>query len=137
GDEDTAGEQFRGIVESLLEEGYFVLCGTPNVDSGNKNILKQIDLFANEKNFLSYVNLGRNVFVNLLRHSNLLIGNSSAGIVEAATLKIPVINVGRRQVGRMTGGNVVFCEPDKQSIAGAIAKINSAEYIEFINNMKN
>ena len=55
-------------------------------------------------------NIPRLEFVNLMRRASCLLGNSSAGILEAPLLKLPVINVGNRQRGRMHAENVQFAE---------------------------
>ncbi len=90
-----------------------------------------------EDKFHSYKNLERNDFVNLLRQCELLIGNSSAGILEAGTLKIPVVNVGKRQVGRMHGDNVIFCGTDEKEIKIAIRESFSEKRLKMVKNAIN
>lgn len=138
GDEDIAGKQFVDIIDPLLEKGFSVLCGTPNVDSGNKLILQEIAEYSKtQPNFFSYKNLDRKTFVNLLRRCDLLIGNSSAGILEAASLKIRVINVGRRQVGRMHGGNVIFCDSTREGVSDALSKAFTKDYEALVTKVEN
>jgi GDP/UDP-N,N'-diacetylbacillosamine 2-epimerase (hydrolysing) len=60
--------------------------------------------------------------VNLLRRARVLVGNSSAGIIEAPLLGLPVVNVGPRQVGREHSGNVLFVEHDETAIAAAVRR---------------
>jgi len=80
--------------------------------------------------------LPRNLFVNLMRHSYALVGNSSMGILEAPTYKIPVVNIGNRQQGRMNAGNVKFTKYSKIEIIKAIenACLNNA-YRDEINRI--
>ncbi len=67
-----------------------------------------------------------------------MIGNSSSGIMEAPTFKLPVINIGRRQIGRLQGGNVINVEKyDKRNIQRAIDKGLSKKFVESIENIKN
>ncbi|MCC2615126.1 UDP-N-acetylglucosamine 2-epimerase [Aestuariibacter halophilus] len=66
--------------------------------------------------------LPREIFVNLMRHAKVLIGNSSMGILEAPTYGLPVVNVGHRQQGRLNAGNVEFVEYDVGLIQSAIQK---------------
>ena len=56
-----------------------------------------------------------NIFVNLLRNASVLIGNSSMGLLEAPSYKLPVINVGNRQKGRLNAGNVEFISHEYQT----------------------
>ena len=60
-------------------------------------------------------------YVNLLKRSKGLIGNSSSGIIEAPSLKTPTINVGNRQIGRIFGKSIFNCKSDSKLI---LAKIN-------------
>ena len=66
--------------------------------------------------------LERVAFVNLLRHAGVLVGNSSAGILESAFLGLPVINVGRRQLGREHGSNVIFVDHDRLEIKAELMR---------------
>ena len=66
--------------------------------------------------------LPRLEFVNLMRRASCLLGNSSAGILEAPLLKLPTVNVGNRQKGRLHAENVVFVPHDKASIEAAVRK---------------
>jgi UDP-N-acetylglucosamine 2-epimerase len=67
-----------------------------------------------------YGNLPRPYFVNLLRCARLLAGDSSAGLLEAPSVPLAVVNIGRRQRGRRAAGNVVFADVDRESIRAAI-----------------
>ena len=85
-----------------------------------------------------FKNLPRNIFVNLIRNASLLIGNSSMGILEAPYYKLPVINIGDRQLGRLNAGNVKFLDYDKKTIKSAMEEaIFDSTYIEKIKSIKN
>ncbi|MDO9217035.1 MAG: UDP-N-acetylglucosamine 2-epimerase, partial [Lacisediminimonas sp.] len=66
--------------------------------------------------------LERTTFVNMLRHAAAMVGNSSAGILEAPTLGLPAINIGLRQRGREHADNVIFTEYDPAEIAAALTR---------------
>ena len=77
-------------------------------------------------------------FVNLLRNAACLVGNSSLGILEAPLLKLPVINVGNRQTGRLHAENVQFVPHQKSAIIKAIKRaIYDDDYISIVKNCKN
>ena len=61
-------------------------------------------------------------YVNLLRYSSGLIGNSSSGIHETASFNVPTINIGTRQQGRLRPDNVIDVSHDKEKIINAIHK---------------
>jgi UDP-N-acetylglucosamine 2-epimerase len=70
-------------------------------------------------------------YVNLLRYSNFLIGNSSSGIHESATFGVPTINVGSRQNRRLRSDNVIDVDYDKNEIKAAIERcLTSKRFIE-------
>ena len=84
----------------------------PNTDPGSYDILKAIDENSNE-NIRFYKTLDREIFVNLIRNTRALVGNSSMGILEAPLYKLPVVNIGNRQQGRLNAGNVEFVHYNK------------------------
>lgn len=93
----------------------------PNTDPGSQKILQAIK--QAEKNYPHmrfYKTLPREIFINLIRHTLTLAGNSSMGILEAPFYKIPVVNIGNRQKGRLNAGNVRFVEHDKEEIIQAL-----------------
>lgn len=88
----------------------------PNHDPGREGICEVLELYNNTINHLP-----RSVFIALLKRSSMLIGNSSAGLIEAAALNLPVVNIGNRQRGRERCNNVIDVpEPDVDSIKSAV-----------------
>ncbi|MBC3936358.1 UDP-N-acetylglucosamine 2-epimerase (hydrolyzing) [Undibacterium sp. CY7W] len=123
-----APDYVRGAVSILVERGYHVLIGTPNADPGNAALLATIQGLAQAPEVTFYGNTARAFFVNLMRHATLMVGNSSAGLLEAASVGLAVINLGERQRGRLCGGNVVFSEGDAASVRAALDRIASEEF---------
>ena len=79
----------------------------------------------------------REYFVNLMRNAQELIGNSSMGILEATFYKLPVVNVGNRQQGRLNAGNVKFVPHKKEEIINALTEacLNN-NYRLMVSNLK-
>lgn len=132
GEEEQAGNQFKQIISVLKDRKIPAFISYPNVDSGSLEIINVIEENKNEKNFYFFKNLPRDIFINIFRQCDFLIGNSSAGIYEAPLLKKPVINVGKRQKGRYTSENVLFVENDKLDITNAIDKIYTKDFKNFL-----
>ena len=88
-----------------------------------------IQKYKNDKNFYFYKNLPRDKFLSIYKNSKLIIGNSSSGIIESASIPVPAINVGLRQKGRLSNGNVIFTDSDRNSISKAIEKALSKNFI--------
>lgn len=135
---DYAYEQMEQTLNAINELKLNCVLIYPNSDAGSQEIIRCIQDFSISKYIHVAKNLPRIAFVNLLRHASCLIGNSSAGILEAPALKIPVVNVGNRQKGRLCSENVSFVEHDKNAI---IDSINDALYdqsrIEEVKNCVN
>ena len=82
-------------------------------------------------------NLGVEKYYELLSHAKAMIGNSSSGVIEAASFQLPVINLGTRQKGREHGVNVVHSSCTEPSIKRALKKIELPEFLEAVRQMSN
>lgn len=121
---EQAYDQMKVTLEALetfsLKHNYKVVASYPNTDPGSYNILQVISAFEN-KGFIRFnKTLPRLQFVNLLRNATVLAGNSSLGILEAPFYKLPVVNIGHRQQGRLNAGNVKFVEYNQNEIVTAL-----------------
>jgi GDP/UDP-N,N'-diacetylbacillosamine 2-epimerase (hydrolysing) len=110
----------------------------PNTDPGSFDIVRAIEEFKDSQYIRFYKNLERNMFVNLVRHSLAIVGNSSMGILEAPFFKLPTVNIGNRQRGRINCGNVRFVGYDKQKIKDEIEKACfDLKYRSYVKSLKN
>jgi len=128
---------FENILKNLEQRNINTFVSYPNVDPGNQKLLKVIDKYKEHKNFFFYKNLNREPFMSIYKHSRFIIGNSSSGICESASFKIPAINVGLRQTGRFANKNVIFCGTNYQDISDSIDKVLSKEFLESLKDLKN
>ena len=88
-----------------LKNDYKLVGIYPNTDPGSYDIIEIIKKY-DRKHFCSFFkNLGHVEFVNLMHNASALVGNSSMGILEAPFYKLPVVNIGERQNGRLRGEN--------------------------------
>ncbi len=100
------------IFDILVDSGIGVLFTYANADSGGRIINKKIEEFckSNPSQFKVVKNLGQLRYLSAMKHVDLLIGNTSSGIIEAASFSKPVVNIGDRQLGRLKGVNVIDCK---------------------------
>lgn len=134
----VADEIISDILTSLIDEGFHCFVGLPNSDPGNIHIRNAIqNLAIINEDITVYGNLGREEFVSLFKSSTLIIGNSSAGLLEAASIPIPCVNVGARQVGRSCGENVIFVGISSNDITNGIMKATSDLFISSIIDINN
>ncbi len=127
----------EAIEEFSIKNNIKVVGIYPNTDPGSYDILKAIDEIKS-KNIKFFKTLPRDVFVNLARNAKVLVGNSSMGILEAPMYKLPVVNIGDRQKGRLNAGNVEFVNYDKKQIILALNKACfNDDYKLHVKNLKN
>lgn len=134
---EKVDEYFENILKNLEQRNINTFVSYPNVDPGNQKLLKVIDKYKENKNFIFYKNLDREIFMSIYKHSKFIIGNSSSGICESASLKIPAINVGLRQTGRFADKNVIFCGTSFEDISISLDKVLSKDFLENLKDLKN
>lgn len=132
-----ASKYFEDILLALSNNGIPAYVGYPNVDPGNHSIIEVIQKYESDDNFVFYKNLDRQVFLSLYKNASLLIGNSSSGVCEAASVQMPVVNVGKRQVGRFADENVMFVDGEYENINNAIKTVTSDGFSNKLKNLKN
>lgn len=122
-------------ITTLMDRGYtqlkelFLALGTlkkqtillyPNCDAGSRKFIDLIKRYEKTP----YLHILRNIphedYLSLMKSVDLMIGNSSSGIIEAPSFKIPVINIGTRQQGRERSDNIIDIKPEKEKILKAI-----------------
>ena len=99
------------ILGVLATFKFNILFTYANADFGSHIINQNIEKFCkkNPKKYKVFKNLGQVRYLSAMKYVDLIIGNSSSGIIEAASFKKPVINIGVRQKGRLQGKNVINC----------------------------
>jgi len=131
---DQAGFQITQTLEAVREIGIQGIILYPNNDAGTRAIISGI-----RNSHLRFIkSLPSEVFANVLRYSEALIGNSSTGIHETATFHIPTVNIGTRQQGRERPKNVIDTNYKKEEIKRAIKKaLYNREFKKIVRNVKN
>lgn len=109
---DEAGAYARRIVEVLLSNNLQVVALLPNADAGSEDVRLVLAQTVGRPGFVLRTHLPREEFIALMAVADLMAGNSSAGIVEAATFGTPVLNIGRRQNLRERNRNVLDVDVD-------------------------
>jgi UDP-N-acetylglucosamine 2-epimerase (non-hydrolysing)/GDP/UDP-N,N'-diacetylbacillosamine 2-epimerase (hydrolysing) len=126
-------------VFAALEEvrGQIIFC-YPNADAGSHDLMARIRGFcARHENAHLFVNLPSITYWALLREATCMVGNSSSGIMEAASFALPVVNVGMRQQGRERGINILDAEATMDSIREQLALSRDPAFIESVRTATN
>lgn len=121
-DAANPAEQARSLVAALDEVGLPCLVTAANRDPGGEAINSVLREAARVRGWVFAEALGPGVYHAAMAHASAMVGNSSSGIIEAATLGLPVVNIGDRQAGRERSGNVIDCGHGAVEVAGAIGR---------------
>lgn len=117
-------QQMVELLQALDEIDLPVVFTYPNADTGSRRIVDSILEYAGRNNRVqTFVNMGTRGYFSLMAHAAAMVGNSSSGIIEAASFKLPVVNIGNRQRGRLRARNVVDVGYARAEI---VAGLNSA-----------
>ena len=109
----------------------------PNNDAGS-DIVKEEIYNLRDSNYVIFDNLPRFEYLSFLKNCNFMIGNSSSGIIEAASYKKGVINIGRRQNKRLKTFNVISLKKlNKSNLRSSIKKIQSLKFKNKLKKVKN
>lgn len=102
----------------------------PNSDTDGRIIIKLIEEYASvhQERVKVCTSLGQLKYLSAIRHVDVVIGNSSSGLIEAPLLKKPTVNIGDRQRGRLKASSVIDCAENSVEIAGAIRKAISSGF---------
>jgi UDP-N-acetylglucosamine 2-epimerase (non-hydrolysing)/GDP/UDP-N,N'-diacetylbacillosamine 2-epimerase (hydrolysing) len=122
--EQTSPEsQFQELLAALALIGpdVGVIFTYPNADPAGRSLIPLIDRFvAEHPQARAYTSLGQLRYLSVMSQVNAVVGNSSSGLYEAPSFKIPTINIGDRQKGRLQAASVINCAPDARLISEAI-----------------
>jgi UDP-N-acetylglucosamine 2-epimerase (non-hydrolysing)/GDP/UDP-N,N'-diacetylbacillosamine 2-epimerase (hydrolysing) len=115
-----AAHQIAETLEALASLGMQVVFTYPNSDAGGRDMVRVLESYRDRDSMRIIPHLGSNRFLSLMKIAAVLVGNSSSGILEAASFKLPVVNIGTRQHGRLRACNVVDAGYDRTEIAQAV-----------------
>lgn len=114
-----------------------VIFTKPNADTDGRIISRMIDEYVqqNPERCRAYTSLGQVRYLSAVKHVDVVIGNSSSGILEVPAFKKPTVNIGDRQRGRLRPTSVIDCAETAEEIAWAIEKALSPEFRGQLENM--
>lgn len=119
----TAEKQFEDLLVALDRfKEYRVIFTKANADTDGRIINQKIDEYVsqNKDRTIAVTSLGMVRYLSALKYCEMVIGNSSSGIVEAPSFKIPTVNIGDRQLGRTRAISVIDCGNSTEDIVAAM-----------------
>ncbi|WP_312857305.1 UDP-N-acetylglucosamine 2-epimerase [Neobacillus endophyticus] len=135
---NTAFEQTEQLLNAIdsFKDIKFIFTKA-NADADGRVINKLIDNYVekNRENSIAFTSLGQIRYLSAMKYSAFVMGNSSSGIIETPTFKIPCINIGDRQKGRIQATNIINCPPKKADIILAIKHALSPNFRLSLSNL--
>lgn len=130
-------DHVNNLINALYKLNKKTVITYPNADEGGKYIIERLKEFqkSNNKVFL-YESLGSLKYLSVMKYCGAVVGNSSSAIVEAPFLKVPVVDIGNRQKGRLKAENIIECGYEENEIINAIIKALSKEFRDLCANTK-
>lgn len=123
--EIPVNDSFSALLKALEKSDNTTIVFTyPNADTDGHIIRRLIDDYVEKKSdsAFAFASLGSLRYLSMMKIADLVVGNSSSGIIEAPALQTPTVNIGDRQKGRLRAKSIIDCKPDSDSIVDAIEK---------------
>jgi GDP/UDP-N,N'-diacetylbacillosamine 2-epimerase (hydrolysing) len=137
---NTSEGYFSKLIEAIkVAQNIRVIFTYTNADTEGRVINEMIDRYVEEnpKTSVAFSSLGQLKYISCLKYIGAVVGNSSSGVIETPTFKIPTVNIGDRELGRIMAKNVICCNQDTVSIKNAINKSLSLEFKVSLTSMIN
>lgn len=136
----SSQEQFQNLLNVLDGmKDLNIIFTRPNADTDGREIINLIDKYAgsNPERTLSVSSLGRVRYLSALKYVDLVIGNSSSGIIETPSFHKPTVNIGDRQRGRIKAESIIDCSPAVSDMYDAVSKALSENFRSFCKTINN
>ncbi|ATG91744.1 UDP-N-acetylglucosamine 2-epimerase [Methylomonas koyamae] len=135
----SAAEQFDQLLLALDEYPEVNIIFTySNADADGRVIAESIEGYRQRwpERVAAFVSLGSLRYLSAMRHVDAVVGNSSSGLLEAPAFKIPTVNIGDRQRGRLCAASVLHCPPRADAIKTALEQVWSGELAPVLANLQ-
>jgi len=136
----TSREQFDQILSALDRfQDLKIVFTLPNSDMDGKIIIKRIHEYVKNRKgrAVAFASLGRIKYLSLMKYADVMLGNSSSGIIEMPSFGKPTVNIGDRQKGRIAAKSVIQCSPQQGSLVKALKKALSSRFSRECSRIKN
>ena len=129
-------DQLLLALDSFKSDYQFVFIGS-NSDTHSDVIFTKVKSYTDENRFAFFTSVKPEEYLALIKYSKGLIGNSSSGLLEAPSLQVGTVNIGKRQEGRIRGESVIDVESNRQSIEQGIQHLLSNDFQKRLSEMVN
>ena len=135
----SAQDQFKELLDAIDQFPQAnVIFTKPNADHDGRVLIELIENYvkANHARAIAFISLGQLRYLSAIEHCQVVIGNSSSGLLEVPSFKKPTVDIGDRQRGRIKGGSIISCKPYSDEISKAINKAISPEFKKIVKEIE-
>lgn len=137
-EEEQAEWQVEELLAALDQSGLPVVLTSPNADTRARQVASRLRTFARERPSAQFItDLGTVGYFSTMALASGMVGNSSSGIIEAPSFKLPVVNVGTRQAGRIRAANVIDVDHTQTEILRGIRRAVDPQFREALRDLVN
>ena len=139
-EKSTSEGQFQSLLDALdAFPEYNVILTKTNADTDGRVINRLIEDYAEKRpeRCIAVTSLGTHRYLSAMKYAIAVIGNSSSGIIEAPTFKIPTVNIGNRQKGRIQAASILNCSPDADAVRQTIVHALSPAFRQSLSGISN
>ena len=131
-------QQIENLLQAIKKTNFQAIFTYPNSDLGHQHVIEKFKKFCSKSKKYRLIKFSsKKLYSNLLSNCVCMVGNSSSGIVEAASFKLPVVNLGIRQDGKVKPKNIINIDFSQKNIFNSIRKGTSSKFKFSLKNLKN
>ena len=139
-EKSTSEGQFQSLLDALdAFPEYNVIFTKANADTDGRVINRLIDEYVarQPERCLAVTSLGAHRYLSAMKYATAVIGNSSSGIIEAPSFKVPTVNIGDRQKGRIQAASILDCSADANAVRQTIERALSPAFQKSLSGISN
>jgi UDP-hydrolysing UDP-N-acetyl-D-glucosamine 2-epimerase len=135
---ESTGDYMEQLLDALDGSGFDLIFTYPNADTHGRQIISMIERFtSNHPRSWAASSLGTESYFSLMTHATAMVGNSSSGIIESSSFKLPVVNIGDRQQGRIQSKNILNVGYRREEIREGIKTASSPGFRDSLSGVEN
>ena len=137
---ETSGKHFQQLLDAIDSIKDLKIIFTKTLaDTDGRVINQMIDDYvsSNEDKSVVFTSMGQLNYISALNYIDVVVGNSSSGVIETPSFKVPTINIGEREKGRIIADNVICVDQSVNAIKEGLKKAFSSSFIKSLANMQN
>lgn len=138
--DDDQSETFAQLLSFLVEgTNYHIVMTYPNSDTHGRKLIEKLELINSQYpgKIHSHKSLGSKKYLSAIKWCKAVVGNSSSGIIEAPSFKVPTLDVGDRQKGRIKSASTLSCSDNLSEFREAFKTVTSSTFVEMCKKVEN